>query len=122
MKLKMFAAAIALIVAMPAIAHAPKPQHGGRIVLASSFHVEMVAQDNAITIHLVDHDDKAVAVNGYKGVAILTVGGKSERVVLEPSKDAKVMSGKAAVALPKQPKGVVQITPPNGKVVSARFD
>lgn len=122
MKLKMFAAAIALTVAMPAIAHAPKPQHGGRIVLAGSFHVEMVAQENAVSIHLVDHDDKAVAVKGYKGVAIFSVGGKSERVVLEPSADAKVMAGKAAVALPKQPKGVVQITPPNGKVVSAKFD
>jgi hypothetical protein len=122
MKLTMFAASIALMVAMPAIAHAPKPMHGGRIVPAGSFHVELVAQDNAVSIHLVDHDDKAVTMKGYKGVAILTVGCKSERVVLEPSEDAKLMAGKAAVALPKQPKGVVQITPPNGKVVSARFD
>jgi hypothetical protein len=122
MKLKMFAAAIALMVAMPAIAHEPKPRHGGRVVEAGSFHVEMVAQDTALSIHLVDHDDKAVAVKGYKGVAIFSVGGKSERVVLAPSEDAKLMSGKATVALPKQPKGVVQITPPNGKVIRARFD
>lgn len=122
MKLKMFAVAIALTVAMPAIAHAPKPSHGGRIVLAGSFHVEMVAQENAVSVYLLGHDDKAMALKGFKGVAILAVGGKSERVVLEPSEDAKVMSGKAAVALPKQPRGVVQITPPDGKVVSARFD
>lgn len=122
MKLKILVAAAALIVAMPAMAHAPKPLHGGRIVPAGAFHVEMATRENKVDIYLVGHDDKAVAMKGYKGVVILAGSGKSERIVLEPSEDAQSMSGKAAVVLPKQPKGVVQITPPDGKTVSARFD
>ncbi len=55
-----------------------------------------------------------MTVTGYKGVAILAIDGKSQRIALEPVGQL-ALSGKAAGALPKQPKGVVQITPPNGK-------
>lgn len=122
MKLKILIAAAVLALSTAALAHAPKPRHGGRIVLASAFHVEMVVKDNAVDIYLIDHDDKDVTVKGFRGLAILAVDGKSERIVLEPSSDAKQLAGKAASALPKEPKGVVQVTPPNGKSVSAKFD
>jgi hypothetical protein len=118
---KLLIAATLLAFAVPALAHAPKPKHGGRIAVAGDYHAEMVVKESAIEVHLIDHDDKSVKVTGYKGVAILTVGGKSERIVLESSGDDR-LSGKSGVALPKEPKGVVQITPPNGKVVSARFN
>ena len=121
MRLKILLAAALLAVVAPALAHAPKPKHGGRVVLAGNFHVEMVVKDAAIDVHLLDHDDKPVAVTGYKGLAILAVDGKSQRIVLEPAGD-KLLSGKAEAALPAYPKGVVQITPPGGKVVSAKFD
>lgn len=119
MNLKVLIAAAALLLALPAFAHAPKPSHGGRIVLAGAFHVEMVTHDGTIDVHLLDHSDKPVAVSGYKGVAILAVDGKSQRIVLEPA--GTRLTGKAAGTLPRQPKGVVQITPPDGKVVSAKF-
>jgi len=122
MKLKVLIAAALLALAMPAFAHAPKSKHGGRIVMAGAFHVEMVVQDGgAIDVHLLDHNDKPMTVSGYKGLAILAVDGKSQRIVLEPAGGA-LLSGKATGPLPMQPKGVVQITPPDGKVVSARFD
>jgi hypothetical protein len=121
MKLKTLLTAALLTLAVPALAHAPKPQHGGRIVLAGNFHVEMVVKDTAINVHLLDHDDKPVTVCNYKGLAILAVGGKSQRIVLEPAGD-KLLTGKAEAALPARAKGVVQITPPDGKVVSAKFD
>lgn len=122
MKLKLLVAAAVLALAIPAFAHAPKPSHGGRIVMTSAFHVEMVVKDHTVDVHLLGHDDKAIAVKGFKGFAILAAGGKNERIVLEPSDDAQVLSGKATVPLPKETKGVVQITPPEGRVVSAKFD
>jgi hypothetical protein len=122
MTFKLLITAAALVVAMPALAHAPKPQHGGRIAAAGDFHVEMVAQTGgAVDVHLLDHSDKPVVVTGYKGLAILAVDGKSQRIVLEPAGGTR-LSGKAEGALPKQPKGVVQITPPSGKALSAKFD
>ncbi|MDQ8729597.1 hypothetical protein [Bradyrhizobium sp. LHD-71] len=121
MRLKALIAAAALVLVTPALAHAPKSKHGGRIVLAGAFHVEMVAANGGVDVHLLDHNDKPVAVKGYKGVAILAVEGKSQRIMLEPVGDLR-LSGKAAVALPNQPKGVIQIIPPDGKAVSAKFD
>ena len=121
MRLKMAIAATVLAFSIPALAHAPKPKHGGRIAVAGNYHVEMVATPGAVDVHVIDHDDRAVKVAGFKGVAILSIAGKSERIVLEPAGDNR-LSGKSGVALPKELKGVVQITPPNGKVVSARFN
>jgi hypothetical protein len=120
-KLNLLIAATVLTLASPTFAHDAKPQHGGRVVEASERHVEMVAKDGAIDVFLRDQDDKPLKVTGYKGVAILSVNGKSQRIVLEPAGDTQ-LSGKAATALPARPKGVVQITPPGGKAISAKFD
>ena len=57
---------------------------------------------------------------GFKGLAILSVDGKSQRITLDAG-DGSKMTGKVTGNLPKQPKGVVQITPPGGKTVSAKF-
>jgi hypothetical protein len=45
----------------------------------------------------------------------------SAQIVLEPVDGAR-LSGSATVALPNQPKGVVQLTAPDGKTIQAKFD
>ena len=67
------------------------------------------------------HDDKPVDPRGFKGVAILNVEGKAERITLAPS-EKNTLSGTAATALPANPKGAVQLTAPDGKTATARFD
>jgi len=121
MKLTLLIAAIVLTFTSPTFAHDAKPRHGGRVVEASERHVEMVAKDSTLDVYLRDHDDKPLKLTGYKGVAILSIEGKSQRIVLEPAGDSQ-LSGKAAAALPAQPKGVVQLTPPGGRVINAKFD
>jgi hypothetical protein len=128
MTFKMLAVAAVLAFALPGAADAQhkhghaqveKGKHGGQMVEAGDYHVELVSNDGIVEVHLSDHDDKPVPIAGYKGLAILSVAGKSQRIVLEVE-DGK-LTGKAGGALPSQPKGVVQITPPNGKTVSAKF-
>lgn len=119
MKLKILVAVATLFVAVPAYAHDAKGKHGGRTADAGDYHIEMVTNDGMVDVYVSDHDNKPVAIGGYKGLAILSAGGKSQRIVLEAGDDR--LSGKAAGALPAQPKGVVQITPPGGKTVSAKF-
>jgi hypothetical protein len=121
MKLKVLIAAAVLALRRVRESRHGENEHGGRVVMAGAFHVELVAKDGTIEVHLIDHSDKPMTVSGYKGLAILAIDGKSQRIVLEPAGEAQ-LSGKAAGALPSRPKGVVQITPPDGKVVSARFD
>jgi hypothetical protein len=120
MKFGILALAITLL-AVPAHAHGPKSQHGGRIVSAGPYHAELVAKDRAIDVFLLGHDDKPVDPMGFKGVAILNVEGKAERITLAPS-EKNALSGTAATALPANPKGAVQLTAPDGKTATAKFD
>ena len=50
-----------------------------------------------------------------------TSGGEWATVVLTPV-DGVRLSGNATAALPNQPKGVVQLTGPDGKTIQAKFD
>jgi hypothetical protein len=86
---------------------------------AGDYHVELVAKGPAVEVYVSDHDDRPIAIAGYKGLAILSAGGKNKRIVLSVENDK--LTGNADEALPVRPKGVVQITPPNGKSVSAKF-
>jgi len=105
----------------PVYGHDTVGSHGGRVADAGDLHVELVAKGDVIEVYLTDHADTAVPATGYKGVAILVIEGKSQRIALEPSGQA-VLSGKAAGALPKAPRGVIQLTPPKGKTVQGRFN
>lgn len=120
MKLGHLALGAALLAALPAYAHQPKPSHGGRLVNAGPYHVELVARDTAIEVFLLGHDDKPVDPKGFKGVAIFNLGGKAERIPLAPTE--RNLSGTAATALPADPKGAVQLTAPDGKTTTAKFD
>ena len=122
MNLRMLLTVSALIVALPVFAHdVAKGPHGGRVVEAGDYHVELVAKESLIEVFLTDAGDKPVAPAGFKGVAILVIGGKSARVALEATDDTR-LSGRAASAVPTEPKGVVQITAPGGKTTQAQFN
>lgn len=121
MNLKSLILVSLIAVAVPAAAHdVEKGPHGGRIVDAGTYHVELVAKDNTVDVFLTHEGDKPVSAAGFKGTAILVVDGKAQRVVLEASGGAK-LTGKAGVSLPAQPKGAVQLTAPDGKTASAKF-
>ena len=112
--------AAVLALSLPAVAHEAKGPHGGRIADAGPYHVELVSKGNQLDLFVADTADKPVPPDGFKGVAILIVDGKSQRVPLEPTD--KKLSGMAGVNLPANPKGVIQLTLPNGKTAQARFN
>ena len=85
-------------------------QHGGRAVDAGEYHVEIVAKADIVDVYLADHDNKAIRSAGFKGLAILIIDGKSQRIVLAPAGEFR-LSGKATGELPSAPKGVVQNAP-----------
>ncbi len=125
MKLKTLVVIAAMACAGAAYAqhkHGPleKGPNGGQITEVGDFHVELIARGADLEVNVMDHDNKPVATQGFKGVAILSAGGKSLRIVLAPADAAKLV-GKAEAPLPGQLKGVVQITPLKGKTVQAKF-
>ena len=121
MKFRYLALGIALLAGWPSCAHQPKASHGGRLAEAGSFHVELVARDTTVEVFLLGENDKPVDPKGFKAVAIFNLRGKAERITLAPS-EKNNLSGTAATALPANPKGAVQVTAPDGKTATARFN
>jgi hypothetical protein len=107
--------------AYPALAHDIKGPNGGRVADAGRYHVELVAKDTVLDLFVADTANQPVKPEGFKGVAILIVDGKSQRIPLEPA-DNRKLSGIATTKLPGNPKGVVQLTLPDGKTAQARFN
>ena len=121
MQLKTLALIAGLLAAPAALAHAPKVGlHGGPQVDAGLYHLELVAKETSLEAFLVGHDGKAVSTEGYKGVAILLLDGKPQRIALTPAGDNR-LAGTAPSPLSGAIKGTVQITLPNGGTVQGKF-
>lgn len=111
-----------LALTLPALAHQPRTgPHGGPMVDAGSYHVEVVTQEKAIEVFVSDLADKPLSAAGFKALAILAVEGKALRVSLEPAGDGSRLAGAAETVLPKPIKGAVQLTAPDGKTATASF-
>ena len=110
-----------VLLALPVHAHEVSGQHGGRVTDAGKYHVELVAKGETVDVFVSDGSQKPVPAAGFKGTAILVVGGKPARVPLEPA-DGNRLSGKASVALGESPKGAVQLTAPDGATASGKFN
>ena len=120
MSLKTAFVAMMLLVAPPVLAHeVDKGPNGGRVVEAGIYHVELVVKGDAVTIFLSDSDEKPVAAKGFKAIALLTVAGKPHRIVLQV-KDT-LLVGTSPVRISGLPRGVVQLTGPDGKTLQARY-
>ena len=117
-KALIFAAALCL--SLPALSHDRKGPNGGRVADAGPYHVELVSKGSQLDLFVADTANKPVPPDGFKGVAILVVEGKSQRIPLEPA-DRK-LSGTVDAKLPANPKGVIQLTLPDGKTAQARFN
>jgi len=115
----------ALLIATAALAHDPghgprKGPNGGPQVDAGGYHVELVAKDTTLTVHLHDESDKPIDAKGHKAIGIFVVEGKPHRIELVPE-TANKLTGTSPVALPAALKGAVTITLPSGKTVQAKF-
>lgn len=110
-----------MLATAPALAHDAKGPNGGRVKDLGPFHAELTAEGTRVELYVTDTTNKAVAVNGYKGLAVLAVGGKSERIDLAPAGGNK-LTGTSTSALPPNAKGVVRLDGPDGKTSQAKFD
>jgi len=75
----------------PAFAHENDPhyqsQHGGVVVESGHHHLEIVAGDGVLTVHVVGEDGKPEDVEGAKASATILSEGNKVDVQLAPEKD-----------------------------------
>ncbi|WP_249133067.1 hypothetical protein [Bradyrhizobium sp. AUGA SZCCT0182] len=122
MTMKKFLMVAALVASSAsAWAHDHQGTNGGRVEDAGSYHVELVSKSEKVDLYISDANQKPIAATGFKAIGIFVVNGKAQRIAMEPAGSAR-LSGTASDALSAQPKGVVQLTSPDGKTVQAKFN
>lgn len=117
-----FLALAAALTASAAHAHEPRQgPNGGILVDAGAHHVELVANHTSVEVYLSDAADAPVSSDGFKGTAILLVGGKPQRISLEPA-GGSLLAGTAAAAVASPVKGAVMLTGPDEATSQATFN
>lgn len=117
---KMTVVSVLLLAATPGFAHETKGPHGGRQVDAGQMHVELITKDTSVDVYVADGAGKPVDASGYKGLAILLVGGKPARIPLAPAGDH--LTGTAPADVGGSAKGAVQITNAAGATAQGKFE
>jgi hypothetical protein len=89
-----FALALALafaLAATAALAHDPQTldrmpsPHGGQVRMAGPYHLELVLEPRQVTLHVMDHANREIAVAGGRATATFTASDESETVELLPT-------------------------------------
>ena len=120
------AIAIGALLALPLVAfnasasgdkHAHAPKHGGVVTEVNHLDIELVAQADALRIHLRDHD-KPLKLAGATAKLTLLAGGVKTEVTLVPAGDVLEARGSFKTA---GATAVALITLPGKPPLTARF-
>jgi hypothetical protein len=111
---------LALTGAAPAQhAHGDKGPNGGQMLDVAGVHAELVISGNAITINILDEDNKPIATKGFVASALVARGSERETVALVPAEEATL---KGAAKKPVAGAAVtVTLKTAAGKTGQARF-
>lgn len=117
-------AAAFLAAVTPAIAHESDPhhqsQHGGVVVESGHHHLEIVAGDGVLAVHVVGEDGKPEDVTGAKASATILSEGKKTDVSLTPEANG-VLKGTGAFSAAAGTTIIVTLTMPDHKPEQARI-
>ena len=99
----------------------PSP-HGGQVRAAGPYHLELVAKDGALVLHVTDHAWQEMKTDGGEGKATIQQGksGSKITVKLEPSQQNMLM-GNAEFQVNPETVIVVFVKLPEQDAYGARF-
>ncbi len=119
---------VSLILFHPVWAHTdesldamPSP-HGGQVRAAGPYHLELVAKDGELVLHVTDHAWKEIHADGGEGKATIQQGkaGSKITVKLEPSQQ-NMLTGNGEFQVNPETVIVVFVKLPEQEAYGARF-
>ena len=130
MKVSIIAAVLAapLILLQPVWAHTdqsldamPSP-HGGQVRAAGPYHLELIAKDGALVLHVTDHEWQEMKTDGGEGKATIQQGKAGSRITvkLEPSQQ-NMLTGNGEFHVTPETVIVVFVKLPEQDAYGARF-
>ncbi|MGQ0456276.1 MAG: hypothetical protein ACT4OU_04355 [Hyphomicrobium sp.] len=114
---------IALALATPVHAadkHSHAGRHGGKLVESGHHHVEIVAKDGVLEIHVNDEDGKPEDIKDARATAAVLSDGKKEDVILVPD-PGNFLKGSGSFKAGKGTTIVVTLTMPGHKPEQSRI-
>lgn len=115
---------IAALMMLPvtALAHEPrKGPHGGELVDAGSYHIEVVGRGLSLEVYVSDASDRPLKANDFKALAIMVIDGKTHRIPLEAGADGTKLTATAPAAITRV-RGAIQLTDKDGKTATGRVN
>jgi hypothetical protein len=118
----------ALMVLQPVWAHTdasldalPSP-HGGQVRAAGPYHLELVAKEGTLVVHVTDHAWQAMKTDGGEGKATIQQGKGGSRITvkLEPSQQ-NMLTGNGEFLVTPETAIVVFVKLPEQEAYGARF-
>jgi hypothetical protein len=99
----------------------PSP-HGGQVRAAGPYHLELVAKDGELVVHVTDHAWQAMKTDGGEGKATIQQGkaGSRTTIKLEPSQQ-NMLTGSGEFHLTQETVIVVFVKLPEQEAYGARF-
>jgi hypothetical protein len=76
-----------------------KGPNGGAVQDVAGVHAELVLAGNAVTINILDENNKPTSAKGFSGSVLIVSGGNRETVQLAPAGDI-ALKGEAKAAIP----------------------
>jgi hypothetical protein len=118
----------ALIASQPVEAHtdesldAMPSAHGGQVRAAGPYHLELVAKDGELVLHVTDHANNEINTTGGEGKANIQQGkiGSKIKVKLEPSQN-NMLAGSGEFQINPETVIVVFVKLPEQDAYAARF-
>ena len=115
------AAALLALMSLGSFAHGPeRGPNGGQMQEIGSTHLELVIQNNELTVYITDQNNQPVSLNGATGTATVLAGGASETVQLQPL-GGNVLRGRGNFTAARGMRVVVLLTLQGQRAQQARF-
>lgn len=117
------ALAAVLAFTLPAAAqhkHGNKGPNGGIIEDVAGVHAELLASGNALTVNILDEDNKPLSTRGYAASALVVNGPDRETIALAQSGDA-ALKGETRKAIAPNTQITLMIKTAAGKSGQARY-
>lgn len=117
-----------MLVSLPAWAHtdesldAMPSAHGGQVRAAGPYHLELVAKDGQLILHVTDHANNEINTTGGEGKANIQQGkaGSIIKIKLEPSQN-NLLTGSGEFQVNPETVIVVFVKLPEQDAYAARF-
>jgi len=123
MKTFLIAAAMMLWAGLAVAQHShgsTKGPNGGAVQDVAGVHAELVLAGNAVTINILDENNKPASAKGFSGSVLIVSGANRETVQLAPSGDT-ALKGETKAAIATGAQVTLVLKNASGKSGQAKF-